>query len=451
MNHLLGQRAVVIGAGIGGLSAAGALAGYFGQVVVLERDQIPPSAASRAGTPQDRHSHGLLAGGLEALGAIYPGIDHDLEQAGAVRIRVAQDIRYDRADVGPLPQRDLGRSLLCATRPLIEYVVRRRAQARTNVTLRPNCRVTEILPASSDAAKPSVRFEGRLGHMETLEADLVVDASGRGALTLHLLDAIGSAHPDITEVGIDLSYATAVVRVPHNAAKTWKIAFTMPDAPAVARHAVLIPVENDRWTVTVADHGSSARVDTWQDFLEALRGLATPTMFDALRHAEPPDCIRHYAFPASQWRHFERLPRLPSGVLPVADALCRFNPIHGQGMSSAAKQARLLLQVLTQSAAEAQPISTVQAQFMAEVATVLQTPWTMSTSADLAFPETRGERPDNFEELRQSEAALFRAVVADPVVHRRVMDVAQLLLPDSVLQEPDIQRRIEAASTKALV
>jgi hypothetical protein len=136
-------------------------------------------------------------------------------------------------------------------------------------------------------------------------------------------------------------------------------------------------------------------------------------------------------------------------VLPVADALCRFNPIHGQGMSSAAKQARLLRDVLGRAAAEADPIAAVQAGFMAEVASVLETPWSMSTSADLAFPGTRGDRPENFKEAQQVEAALFRAAVADPVVHRAVMEVGQLLQPYARLQQPDIMRRIEAVSTKA--
>jgi len=70
----------------------------------------------------------------------------------------------------------------------------------------------------------------------------------------------------------------------------------------------------------------------------------------------------------------------------------------------------------------------------------------MSTSADLAFPQTRGERPDNFAEARQFEAALFRAAVADPVVHRAMIEVAQLLQPHQRLREPDITRRVEAAS-----
>ena len=118
-------------------------------------------------------------------------------------------------------------------------------------------------------------------------------------------------------------------------------------------------------------------------------------------------------------------------------------------MSAAAKQAQLLQTVSGQAAAEPDPLASAQAGFMEEVEPVLQTPWSMSTSADLAFPKTRGERPENFEEARQFEAALFRAAVADPVVHRALMEVAQLLRPQSLLQEPDIMRRIEAASTKA--
>jgi len=104
---------------------------------------------------------------------------------------------------------------------------------------------------------------------------------------------------------------------------------------------------------------------------------------------------------------------------------------------------------LSSAAAGPDPIAAAQAGFMARVASVLQTPWNMSTSGDFAFPGTRGERPEKFEEGRQFEAALFRAAVADPVVHRAVMEVGHLLQPESRLQELDIVRRIEAVSASA--
>jgi hypothetical protein len=57
ISSLFGRRAAVVGGGIGGLSAAGALAGYFEQLDVLERDRLAASAEPRSGTPQDRHTH----------------------------------------------------------------------------------------------------------------------------------------------------------------------------------------------------------------------------------------------------------------------------------------------------------------------------------------------------------------------------------------------------------
>jgi 2-polyprenyl-6-methoxyphenol hydroxylase-like FAD-dependent oxidoreductase len=124
----LGRRAVVIGAGMGGLAAAGALAKYFERVDILERDRLGASVGSRSGTPQDRHPHGLLAGGLRALDQIFPGFKSDLAAAGAVPVAFARDVQFERPDVGVLPKRNFGISALCATRPLIELVLRRRAR-----------------------------------------------------------------------------------------------------------------------------------------------------------------------------------------------------------------------------------------------------------------------------------------------------------------------------------
>jgi len=212
-------------------------------------------------------------------------------------------------------------------------------------------------------------------------------------------------------------------------------------------NAFLSPAEDDQWMVTVIDYRQTARLDTWHSFLGALKQMSTPTIYNALRYITPtPKRLQHYGFPASIWRHFESLPRLPHGVLPIGDSLCRLNPIHGQGMSVAAKQARLLRIVLERAAAKADPLSAISTGFMAQVESVVRTPWVLSTSADLAFPATRGERPENFEESRQYEAALFRAAVADPIIQKALMEVIQLLQPRSLLRDPDIMQRVEAAA-----
>ena len=67
-------------------------------------------------------------------------------------------------------------------------------------------------------------------------------------------------------------------------------------------------------------------------------------------------------------------------------------------------------------------------------------------SSGLACGERRASRPKKLEEAQQLEAALFRAVVVEVVVHRALREVGQLLQSQSPLQRPDIIRRVETAS-----
>jgi hypothetical protein len=62
-----------------------------------------------------------------------------------------------------LPKRDFGISVLCATRPMIEFVLRRRAEAVANIMLRPASRVIGIVPAAGGAGARGVQFVQRLG------------------------------------------------------------------------------------------------------------------------------------------------------------------------------------------------------------------------------------------------------------------------------------------------
>jgi 2-polyprenyl-6-methoxyphenol hydroxylase-like FAD-dependent oxidoreductase len=270
-SHELGKRAGVIGAGIGGLAAAGALAPYFEQVEILERDRLPATAGSRSGASQDRHPHGLLADGLQALGQIFPGFENGLAAAGAVPVTFARDVQFERPDVGVLPKRDFGIAVLCGTRPLIELVLRRRAEAIANVTLRPSTRVTAIVPTADSAGARGVRIANGSGCPEILDADLVVDASGRGGPTLTLFDDLGWNRPETTEVGVDITYSTAVLNIPSHVTTAWKAVLTLADPGRVPLHAVMLPTEDGRWIITIADHSATTWIETWDAFLEASR------------------------------------------------------------------------------------------------------------------------------------------------------------------------------------
>jgi 2-polyprenyl-6-methoxyphenol hydroxylase-like FAD-dependent oxidoreductase len=448
MSKIFGRRAVVIGAGFSGLPMAAVLAKHFEQVVIVERDRLEEIPISRPGTPHDRHPHVLLAGGLNALDEILPGYSKDLAKAGGVGVSLWRDVHFERADVGVLPRRDFDTPVLFASRPLFEFVLRRKVLAIRNIEVRTQCRVASVL--ASKGAVCGVRLETHARTVETIEASLVIDASGRARPTLELLDELDYGRPSVTEVTPDITYSTVVVKIPpHLMPEGAKIVRVFPNAPASNLNAAVGPIEGGNWIAFVASPIDVPRPNNWEAFLETLRLLITPTLFNILRQVKPPKWIDHFAFPTSTWRHFERMPRLPRGILPVGDSICRFNPTHGQGMSVAAQEARLLQDVLASATSEPDPLSSVQAEFMARLESILRTPWDMSTNVDLAFPKTRGQRPEKFAQMQEFDAALLHAVVADPVVQRAVVQVAQLLEPGSILQDRDIQERIEAASAKA--
>src|SRR6476620_7977407 len=77
------KRAVVIGASMGGLLAARALADYYGEVTVVERDALPDGYEPRKGVPQGRHTHGLLARGREVREQLFPGFTEEMIAQGA--------------------------------------------------------------------------------------------------------------------------------------------------------------------------------------------------------------------------------------------------------------------------------------------------------------------------------------------------------------------------------
>ena len=127
MSNPILKQAVVIGTGIGGLAAAKAVARHFEKVIVFDRDALPDEPAPRLGTPQARHTHGLLAGGCRALEHLFPGIEIDL-----VRMRLRRDTRYEVPGFDPLPHRDFGFDQFALSRPALERVCRRRVEQEPN-------------------------------------------------------------------------------------------------------------------------------------------------------------------------------------------------------------------------------------------------------------------------------------------------------------------------------
>jgi 2-polyprenyl-6-methoxyphenol hydroxylase-like FAD-dependent oxidoreductase len=443
MTALVSKQAVVIGAGIGGLAAARALSDYFETVIILERDELAERATPRAGTPQAQHTHVLLGGGARALESLFSGFTTALKEAGAVPYRVGLDIIAEIPGFDPFPQRDLGWDNYGMSRPLVEYAMRRELLKRPNVSLRDKCRVAQLVATDAKGAINAVRLAASRGTRETLAADLVVDASGRGALTLDALKATSRPVPTESTVGIDMAYATAVFAIPDDATRRWKGVYTFPSPPHGKRGALMRP--NHRAACRHARHRDSKS----SGFLAFAKELPTPTIYRAIKDAEPVGDIVRFAFPESVWRHFERLRSFPRGLLPLGDGVCRFNPIYGQGMTVAAKEACVLRDLLAARVSASDPLDGLAPAFFAEIQEVLDTPWATAAVADFVYPETRGDRPPDLETTLSFGQAIVRLAARDADVHRLRMEVMNLLKPPSAYRDPAFVARVRAVMAEA--
>ncbi len=107
MPRVIGQKAVIVGAGIAGLTAARALADSFDEVAVLERDTVSAEPLPRTGVPQGRHPHALLVGGQRALTVLFPNFEGQLLSCGGLAVNSAA-ARWEIGGYNPFPQRDFG-------------------------------------------------------------------------------------------------------------------------------------------------------------------------------------------------------------------------------------------------------------------------------------------------------------------------------------------------------
>jgi 2-polyprenyl-6-methoxyphenol hydroxylase-like FAD-dependent oxidoreductase len=444
----IGRQAVVVGAGMAGLPAAGALADYFEHVVVLECDILPSQASHRAGTPQSRHAHALLVGGQHALGDLFTGFEPQLADAGAVPLRVGLDLRIESPGYDPFPARDLGLMAYSMSRPLIEFAVRRRLEQHAGITIRERCRARELVASPDGAAVSAIRFEDAEGRSETLAADLVVEASGRGNLTLQFLEAMGRSLPEETRIAVDIGYATAIFAIPDDMPADWTGVMTFDSPPRGGLGGLLLPLERKRWIVTLAGRHGDKPPGDWDGFLAHARRLRTPTIHAAIERAARLGGVERFGFPASVRRHFDRLKEFPRGLLPLGDAMCRFNPVYGQGMSVAAQEACLLREVLRRRAEEADPLAELAPAFFSESARLIETPWALAAVPDFAVPKTEGPRPEDLEQALEFAEALSRLAAEDAAIHKLLVEVLHLLKPRSVLNDPDIVARVKALSAR---
>lgn len=431
-------HAIVIGASIAGLVAARALAGHFGQVTVLERDTLPEQALPRRGVPQGQHAHGLLAAGLHSLEALFPGFTQDMVQAGAHLGDAAENMLWHQFGAARARSHS-GISVLATSRPLLETVVYKRVKALPNVRFETNCAVQNLLLSADGGRVNGVLVRGGDDVVLPRAADLVVDASGRGSQAPLWLNRLGYPTPRQTEIEINVGYTTRTYRTPPGLMGQDIIKVIVPTAPKQKRAGVLIAAEGERLILTVVGSLGNHAPTEEERFLEAVRTLPAPDIYEVIRHAEPLTAAVQYRFPHNQRRHYEHLKYFPIGFLVMGDALCSFNPVYGQGMTVAALEAVALQEELKAG------LDSLGGRFFRRAARIIDTPWTIAVGEDLRYPQVQAPRPPSVRLTNWYVAQVLRASHRDPLVCNAFHRVANLLQPPSSLFKPEVVLRVLSA------
>lgn len=425
-----------------GLLAARSLSEFFDAVTVVERDPLPDDLpAARRGVPQGRHLHGLLARGAQVLEELFPGILDEMLLDGAHYFD-GRDLSRLHYEVGGHLMARTGSAAsfttYLATRPFLEEHVRTRLRNVPNVALLDEHDIVELATTADGHRVTGARVVNRRTHEDvTLSADLVVDATGRGARTPAWLEDLGYDRPPEDHVAMQLTYSSQMLRIAPDALH--ELGFIVGNVPGRPRGLGILHCENDTWMFTVfglAGHESAAELGAMCEFVE---DCAPAHLLAAVRAAEPIGEPTRHRMPSSQWRRYDKMSRFPQGLLVIGDAICSFNPIYGQGMTVAALEALALRDCLSYGTRD------LARRFFRSAAVPIRQAWELSANPDLCLPEIDGTPRLLTRVLNAYVDRVLTVAEYDTAAVDQFFRVTSFLDPGTRLLRPSIMWRVARA------
>jgi 2-polyprenyl-6-methoxyphenol hydroxylase-like FAD-dependent oxidoreductase len=347
--------ACVLGGSFAGLLAARVLADHAERVLVLERDAPATDASVRPSVPQGRHGHLLQPEGLTLIEDWLPGFTRGARDRGAVLAPPGHQRLFNDGVAVELPPA----TMLMGSRPFLESEIRRRVKAIPNVQV-VHAQATGLRyrggAVSGVAYRP--RGDGESGTEHVLDADFTMDAMGRSSRLSNWLVESGFAAPAVQRIPVGISYATALFRRPeHPREPEIPVAlgqFTSP--PSVTRSLAtrgaglaaigIYAIEGSLWQVVTMAYERD-RAETTAEGLRAL-SAELPEVFREATHGDPVTEVATYYYRESLRRSVNP-GSFPAGLVSIGDSVASYNPIHGQGLVSAANQVSVLAAYLAGS------------------------------------------------------------------------------------------------------
>ena len=441
------EHVVIIGGGVGGLTAALAFGRAGHEVTVLERDPLPATAdaeeafvAERRGAPQVHQTHGFLARLQVTLRERFPDVLDDLLAAGGSTLSMTRNLGEPRPG-------DEDLRVIIVRRTTFEWVLRAAALTQPHVQVRTGHTAVGLVsgPPSSDGTP--VVAGVRLDDGTTIDADLVIASTGRRGDVPGWLAEVGPTVPEtVHESG--LMYLTRWYRNPR------------VDVPIDAKLGgdlgfvkfLGIPGDGDTLSITLAvrtaDSDLRSALSDAERFDQACQLLPGPDLFFANGPMQPIGGVRPMTGLLNRLRRFTDDDGNPTvlGFHAIGDCHTTTNPLYGRGCSLAAVQATLLA-----DAVAAHPRDPRARAIAYETACTQEiTPWyEASVQMDRmgADPSGRsvlsggaGDGPNS--DAAKRMGALFAAAATDPILGRAMARLMNMLtLPGELMADPAVLQR----------
>jgi 2-polyprenyl-6-methoxyphenol hydroxylase-like FAD-dependent oxidoreductase len=401
------SHAIVIGGSVAGTLAAAAIAPYADRVTIVDRYPVPDGPRPRRGVPQARHAHLLWSGGARIIEELMPGTHAALAAAGARRIGLPSDLVSYSAQ-GWMRRFPSTQYIITCSRDLLDWVLREQLKKlHPNVVIAAEVEVTGLV---GDAQRVT-GIRTATPRSEEIPAGLVIDASGRGSRTPVWLTDLGL--PAVSEEAVDsgLAYSTRIFRAPAGTSPGFPMVNVQADPadPVPGRTATIVPIEDDKWLVTLSGTKGGHPPTDEESFVDfALHQMRDPIIGRILDKATPITPLYSTRSGGNRRCLFDKQPAWPADFLVVGDAVASFNPVYGQGMSVAAQQAQKIQDAMARGRVESK-------RLQAAICALAHIPWLVATGQDIKYPGATGARPPAAAKLVQAYFERFiRTAAANP-------------------------------------
>jgi 2-polyprenyl-6-methoxyphenol hydroxylase-like FAD-dependent oxidoreductase len=327
---------------------------------------------------------------------------------------------------------------LLISRPLLEGIIRERVRRIPNVHFWEGCQVEGLISSSDHRRITGLKIYGEKA-ARPVQADLVIDAAGRGSNSPSWLEVIGYRKPKEDRIEVNMAYATChFFRTPDHL--DGASLASIPATPNNKRGGVIVAQEGNRWVVTLTARSGETVPTDLRQFIEFARTLPAPYIYNVISHAQAVGEPQAARFPASVRRRYEHMNRFPEGFLVLGDAICSFNPVYGQGMSVAVLEAVELHKVLREGSRK------FAQRFFARTAKIVDAPWSMAAGNDLRMPDVSGKRTVGGRFLHWYLAKLNMAARFDMSAAMAFQKARNLLAPPQSLLNPTLMVRVLSAA-----